>query len=275
MNLLDAAERVVLIECDSNTQIGVLTPSSGTTGVVIVVGGPQYRVGSHRMFVHIARFLAARGYPVLRFDTRGMGDSTAEFPGFTGISPDIASAVDAMCREAACERVILLGLCDGASAAAMYGYTDARVVGLSLINPWVRTVEGESRARLEGYYGRRVLQPKLWKDLLTGELNVLRSVRELFAVLRDARSTQTESFITEMQKGLTRFPGSVQIALSGDDLVALEFEHLAKTADWERIIRAGRVQVDRFPSADHTFSGDGQISRLCRAVAQWLDQAKY
>ena len=38
------------------------------TGVVIVVGGAQYRVGSHRQFVQMARLLAAAGYPVLRFD---------------------------------------------------------------------------------------------------------------------------------------------------------------------------------------------------------------
>ncbi len=44
-------------------------------GVLIVVGGPQYRVGSHRQFVLLARALAARGFAAMRFDCTGMGDS--------------------------------------------------------------------------------------------------------------------------------------------------------------------------------------------------------
>ena len=48
---------------------------AGPRGVLIVTGGPQYRAGSHRQFVLLARFLAARGMAVLRFDYRGMGDS--------------------------------------------------------------------------------------------------------------------------------------------------------------------------------------------------------
>ena len=39
--------------------------------MVIVVGGPQYRAGSHRQFTLLARHIAAAGYPVLRFDARG------------------------------------------------------------------------------------------------------------------------------------------------------------------------------------------------------------
>ena len=51
-------------------------------GMVIVVGGPQYRVGSHRQFLLLARQLSNAGFPVMRFDCRGMGDSGGEFAGF-------------------------------------------------------------------------------------------------------------------------------------------------------------------------------------------------
>ncbi|KAB8057318.1 hydrolase 1, exosortase A system-associated, partial [Janthinobacterium violaceinigrum] len=57
--------------------VGILSlpAAPGPRGVLIVTGGPQYRVGSHRQFVLLARALAAQGVPVLRFDLRGMGDS--------------------------------------------------------------------------------------------------------------------------------------------------------------------------------------------------------
>ena len=45
------------------------------TGVLIIVGGPQYRVGSHRQFVQLARALASNGIATMRFDYTGMGDS--------------------------------------------------------------------------------------------------------------------------------------------------------------------------------------------------------
>ena len=68
----------LLFNCAGETLVGVLArpPSSqlqGSLGVVIIVGGPQYRAGSHRQFVSLARALAAAGHAVLRFDYRGMG----------------------------------------------------------------------------------------------------------------------------------------------------------------------------------------------------------
>ncbi len=64
--------------------------NESTVGVIIVVaGGPQYRTGAHRQFVRLARMFAARGYPVLRFDLRGMGDSSGEFLGYHHSRPDI------------------------------------------------------------------------------------------------------------------------------------------------------------------------------------------
>ena len=64
-------------------------------GVLIVVGGPQYRIGSHRQFLLVARALAAAGVPVMRFDYPGMGDSGGRFPGFENTDDEIRSAIDA------------------------------------------------------------------------------------------------------------------------------------------------------------------------------------
>jgi pimeloyl-ACP methyl ester carboxylesterase len=76
------AEQAFSFSVEGDTLLGILhAPAivrSGTTGtgVVIVVGGPQYRGGSHRQFVQLARRLAHEGHAVLRFDVRGMGDSS-------------------------------------------------------------------------------------------------------------------------------------------------------------------------------------------------------
>ena len=65
-----AGERPVQFSCGTDRLLGILHPGAPDSerGVLVVVGGPQYRVGSHRQFVLLARALAAAGIPVLRFD---------------------------------------------------------------------------------------------------------------------------------------------------------------------------------------------------------------
>ncbi|MFB1029241.1 MAG: hydrolase 1, exosortase A system-associated, partial [Thauera sp.] len=70
-----------IFPCEGEELIGILAlPETAVTrlGVLVVVGGPQYRVGSHRQFVLLARALAKSGVPCMRFDYRGMGDATGE-----------------------------------------------------------------------------------------------------------------------------------------------------------------------------------------------------
>ena len=71
----------VCIDSGGRLLIGMLhRPESADArrAVVVLVGGPQYRVGSHRQFVLLARELCRRGIAVLRFDFSGMGDSDGE-----------------------------------------------------------------------------------------------------------------------------------------------------------------------------------------------------
>ena len=48
---------------------------AATTGVLLLPAGLKYHVGPHRYYVKLARYLAAEGYIVLRFDPLGVGES--------------------------------------------------------------------------------------------------------------------------------------------------------------------------------------------------------
>ena len=127
-------------------------------GVLIVVGGPQYRVGSHRQFVHLARALAREGYPTFRFDYRGMGDSEGALRTFEQVEPDIHAAARAF--QSACpdlKRLVVFGLCDAASALLMAAERIEGLAGMILVNPWVRRSETLNAAVVRHYYRQRIL----------------------------------------------------------------------------------------------------------------------
>jgi len=139
--------------------IGLLhaPPDPRDCGILILVGGPQYRAGSHRQYVSLARAWSARGIPVLRFDHAGAGDSDGlpEQDGPQGA--DIRSVLDIFFEQVPqMDRVILFGLCDAATAAADYAPLDDRVAGVILVNPWVRSEAGLARAYLKEYYLSRM-----------------------------------------------------------------------------------------------------------------------
>src|SRR5687767_14300174 len=114
--------RLLTFPCEGEQLAASLDSGDGATGLLLVTGGSQTRIGSHRMYERLAWSLAGEGISCLRFDRRGVGDSSGVDPDFAGSGPDIAAAAAAF-RAAApgIERMFGFGLCDGASALALFG----------------------------------------------------------------------------------------------------------------------------------------------------------
>lgn len=248
-------------------------------GVVVVVGGPQYRVGSHRQFRLLSDRLAEGGIASMRFDYRGMGDSGGEMRSFEHIGDDIRAAVDTFLTVVpGVRRVVLWGLCDGASAAAFYACQDARIAGLVLLNPWVRTEAGEAKAYLKGYYLRRLASAAFWHKLISGEFRPWQSALSLLEKLRAAGGGDKASdagrvegdLPTRVVGSLARFGGEVLFVLSGNDFVAQEFEGVAADDRYRPILAAPRCRWLRLPEANHTFSTAAWRDEVADATAVWV-----
>lgn len=98
-------------------------PPSGapTRGVILCHALAEERLWSHRVYVNLARDLAARGMAVLRFDFRGEGDSDGEFEqaGFASRVEDATRAAQVLLeREPGLPGVTFLGHRLGAAVAA-------------------------------------------------------------------------------------------------------------------------------------------------------------
>jgi exosortase A-associated hydrolase 1 len=260
-------ESALTFECGGERLVGVLAEPAAESdvGVVVVVGGPQYRVGSHRQFLLLGRRLAAEGIAVLRFDYRGMGDATGVARSFDDVSPDIGAAIDAF--QAACptiRRIVLWGLCDAASAALIYYETtrDARVAAVVILNPWVRSDATMAKVHLKHYYGRRVLEREFWKKLARGGVGLAGAMRSLIESVaaasmgrRQRNGSGPAAFQDRMARGLEAFDGPVLIVSSENDLTAKEFVEFARSdPNWRRVLARKNVDRQDVCEADHTFS---------------------
>lgn len=279
-------EEATAFECQGEQLVGIFhrPQEPQEIGVLVVVGGPQYRVGSHRQFLLLARYLADHGFPVLRFDYRGMGDSSGALRTFEEISDDIRASMDHFLELApGTKSVVIWGLCDASSAALFYAHTDARVSGLVLLNPWVRTAQGEAEAYVRQYYSSRLVNKNFWLKLLKGRVNIWSSLKSLsnniwnmsFSNTKSEevheKEPATASLPDRMLQSFRKFSGEVLIILSGKDLTADEFRNLlSNSKEWREQIKKKDVRVLELPEANHTFSNRVFRDQVNKWTCDWL-----
>ena len=91
--------RLLSFPCEGAALAATLDEAAGSTGLLIISGGNEIRIGAHRGMARLAADVAAAGFPVFRFDRRGIGDSEGENGEFTTSGPDISAAIAAFRSE--------------------------------------------------------------------------------------------------------------------------------------------------------------------------------
>ena len=283
-------ESPVVFECQGERLVGIIheSISKNRLGVLIVVGGPQYRVGSHRQFVLLSRFLANQGISSMRFDVRGMGDSGGEQRRFDALDHDIKAAVDCfMASSADLERIIIWGLCDAASAALFYAYQDERVAGLVLLNPWVFTEQGAAKTYIKHYYLQRIVSRDFWKKVFAFKFDIVSSLLSIAVIFKKAMtSSVSDRNVTSsisngidlnlplparMRECFKRFGKPVLLILSGRDLTADEFKQVVSDdLQWRLLLDSPDVTRHDFAESDHTFSTAVWRDQVAEWTLQWI-----
>lgn len=235
------------------------------TGMLIIVGGPQYRIGSHRQFVKLSRSLAAQGIDSMRLDTAGMGDSSGIKTAFYQQDNDINQAIAAFFQHCPqLKKVVLWGLCDAASAILIkLNQPDPRISGIILLNPWVRQQHSHATVMLKHYYLKRLLSRQFWHKALGGGLALRRSITELLQTVRQRKPKHSttsatvvvneHNYVQLMLSGWQHFNGKVLLISSGNDLTAQEFLQLcANDKAWATCLT--NAQHQHIAPANHTFA---------------------
>lgn len=254
--------RLIAFPCAKETLVGSLDEAPGTTGLLIVSGGNEIRCGTHRGMAFLAAELAAAGYPVFRFDRRGIGDSSGENGGFASSSPDIMAAVAAF-RAAAphVDQIVGFGNCDAATALLLHhGGAFDRLV---LANPWV-VEESDGlppAAAIRSRYAERLRDPASWVRLLTGGVNFGKLIGGIAKIAQN-QSPELSPLESMVFAELAQTPNAVIILASGD-ATALAFADAAARAGYA----GNRVEID---TPSHSFARQADKLALRQAILSAL-----
>lgn len=259
--------RLLSFDCEGSALAASLDSAEGETGLLLVTGGTQTRIGSHRMYERLAAALAQAGWPCFRYDRRGVGDSEGEDPDFRDSGPDLAAAAAAFRREQPrLKRLLGFGLCDGASTLALHGRA-AGLDGYVLVNPWfVEAEAGEPpAAAIKSRYKDQLLSLAGWKRLLSGSI----SYRKVLKGLGKIAMSRPSSLSGEIAAALGKARIPAQLILASGDATAI-----AARAEWSSAAYKGLRQANpaplRIDSDSHTFSRPGDEAALLNAVLEAL-----
>jgi len=230
--------------CEDWTLAGTIDTAPGSNGLLIVSGGNEIRSGAFSGQAQLAARIARAGFPVFRFDRRGVGDSDGENKGFRKSRKDIQAALAAFRAMAPqIERVVGFGNCDAASALMLAG--GAGCDALVLSNPWTIEDAGSAApppAAVRARYAAKLKDPKELARLVAGKVDLRKLAKGMLQAAR--RNRRPGSLALEMAQGLSQFEGPARIVLAAADRTAQAFE-----SAWDRTDE----RIARCPGATHAW----------------------
>lgn len=267
------------------------------TALLLANTGANHHVGPNRMYVKMARTCAARGFPVLRMDLAGIGDSPARDGGPVNkpYAPDgirdLELGMVALRERTGADRVAVLGLCSGAWAAFQACLAGLPLAGQILVNPqtfyWH---EGDSLDVAPGvtyekvqHYRQSALRWESWKKALTGKIQYRALARLLARRARDVAKTRAQRLARELgvwrpaedvgRDLRTISDGGVRTLIvfsEGDP--GIDYLRRHGDRDVRRLIRRSNFRIEYVADADHTFTSQDSQRRLGAVLAAHLER---
>ncbi|MEQ1498320.1 MAG: hydrolase 1, exosortase A system-associated [Novosphingobium sp.] len=247
--------RHITFSCGSDTLVGSIDLAGAKTGLLIVTGGNELRCGPFGSHADLANKIATAGFPVLRYDRRGVGDSSGHNATFADSGDDIAAALHAFrAHVPTLRQVVAFGNCDAASALMLAG--GAGFDALVLANPWTFEPEPEAEplapvtepepvmppAAIRAHYLRRIFDLSAWKRLFSGKIEVGKLAGSLAAAVMPAPPPST--LAQQIATCLDEFEGSATILIAENDRTAQAF-----MSHWDK----ADPRLRKCPGAGHSF----------------------
>jgi alpha-beta hydrolase superfamily lysophospholipase len=298
LQLEDGVAEEVCTFGDEGKLFGILSRKGRDAAMPVVLmfnAGSVHHVGTNRVYVTLARSLAAMGFACLRFDLEGIGDSVMRRPGRENhpypahAIADARAAIEYL-KARGFTRFIALGLCSGAHTAFQAGLCEAglEIEELVLINPLVYYYrEGMSLEVIDNFsdaqaYKQSMRDPKRWLKLLRGDVNFRRLLQVAIAHPKTiARSYIDAAVETLMPSRAPRLSQDLRRLMAGDRRVtfllserdaAREILMTGAKRTVTRAVKAGKIRLEVIAGADHTFSQSRPRSEMIRRLSESLSR---
>ena len=259
------------------------TVAPGVVGFIMLNAGVVHRIGPHRFNVRLARRLAALGWPSLRFDLAGQGDSDNaphSQPFERQIIADLRAAMDHLARTTGVERFVIAGICSGAHRGLAVADEDERVAGL-----WM--LDGHAYPSPRTATQRRILQWRLdpggtlrnWAGWPARWLSRHAAVSRARPEGGDApeevdygRVTPSREAFAAILRKIDERNGRVFVMHSGGMLASYSYAGQFHDVFGQESF-APRLRCEFWPEIDHTLSTRSAQERVIAAIAAWAGDA--
>jgi pimeloyl-ACP methyl ester carboxylesterase len=277
---------------ETRSLVGIVThPGNGfgadLPAVILLNSGILHRVGPGRLYVKLARALAAQGFLVMRFDLSGIGDSRGSDEDISfdeRTTAELEEAMRYLGAEFQAESFVLTGICSGAKIAYEAQINDARVVGAAPINIFrlLENTDGRLASAVKNRSETRYLlqfslvNPGSWLKLLSGRADYRSIMRKLGILLRKLVPAAKREYPDNLQiksdiRSITERNAHLLLIYSITD-PGLDYarETLGDETDsWEH---SGRFQVE-VVRANHIFTLPSSQRELIELFVNWLNSA--
>jgi len=231
--------------------------------------GFLHRVGPYRLYVDMARNLAAMGFLAVRFDLSGKGDSKPRRD--WGLEKeraarDVREVMDLVFTKTGIEKFVLLGLCSGADDAFPIAVQDSRVSGLVLLDGFAyRTF----RYYIPNYLMRLFILQR-WKNFIS------RKYHELF----HHTEKKVDEYIREFPPKVKVKEDLLQLIERGVNLLFIYSGEVKKYYNYKEqfkdmikpIAMNDRLQSEYFDKASHTYTRLEDRKMLMDCISEWMNK---
>lgn len=249
--------------------VGVATVPVGRaprrTALVLLNAGLVHRMGPFRLYVQLARRLAARGHVVLRFDQSGLGDSPLSTRTSESRKRDeVSAAMDLLERETGVRRFVLGGICSGADDSFNIAPDEPRVAGLVLLDGVGYCTRGH---RLR-HYLPRVLNPARLLRALWRRLGGRRKAPQAVGN-DDLRDFPTREEAVRRLQVLDARGAQVLLLYTGG--VASYHNHRRQAREnFGAVMRSPNMATEYWAECDHTFYVRRHREKLFAYLERWM-----
>lgn len=242
--------------------------------VILSNVGMHTRIGPFRMWVTLARELAARGFLVLRFDQSGFGDSETQSSTLSDIQragQELRAATDLLVDRRSANGVVLIGFCSGVDGAHVAAGQDERVRGVIHLDGYAYPTRGHWLR----FWTTRLLRSDTWTKAVSRRYERLRGLatkapprgRAVF----DREYPPRAELAADLRKQVAR---GVRLLFVWSGAREHEFNHVEQFYEMlETPDLRGEVQVELLSQSDHLFSSLENRAVLFDLLLRWFAES--